>query len=176
MGTYTLKRHVVTGGPGIGKTTVLGLLKGLGYSVVPEAARQIIEVELGSGGNALPWKNNQHFQEKVFDFQVRAEDVFMDGHVFHDRGIVDGHGYAMHFGIQVPEGIVKHGRGRYDKVFLLDPLPVYINDTERRENQEEAKRIHQAIVDAYVHYGYELIYVPDLGSPEARVKFILDRI
>ena len=34
---------VITGGPGCGKTSVLEALKKMGYEIVPEGARQIIE-------------------------------------------------------------------------------------------------------------------------------------
>ncbi|WP_028562347.1 ATP/GTP-binding protein [Paenibacillus pinihumi] len=48
---------VITGGPGCGKTTLLNELQKNGYNYVPEVARKIIQTQVSSGGDALPWKN-----------------------------------------------------------------------------------------------------------------------
>ena len=171
-----MKAYVISGGPGIGKTTTIELLSARGYPIVPESARTIIEEEMLKGSDVLPWKNLAAFQEKVADLQLGKEkDLIKDEVVFMDRGLVDGYGYCTMGNIAAPKTLEENARGRYEKIFLLERLPGYITDTARIENLEFAEKVHQAIHDAYVHFGYEPILVPVL-PPEERVDFILNSI
>jgi predicted ATPase len=85
-----MKKYVITGGPGIGKTTIIELLAMKGYKIVPEAARMIIEEEKLVESDAVPWKNLQLFQEKVAARQLELESVVKGDVIFLDRGIIDG--------------------------------------------------------------------------------------
>lgn len=51
------KLYVITGGPGVGKTTLLDALKNKGLVVVPEDARRIIKEQMQANGEGLPWKD-----------------------------------------------------------------------------------------------------------------------
>ena len=44
-----------TGGPGVGKTTLLRHLQGLGERVVEETHRAVIAEQAAAGGRATPW-------------------------------------------------------------------------------------------------------------------------
>lgn len=46
--------HVITGGPGSGKTTLIDMLASQGFHHMPEA-RAIIRDQVAIGGTALPW-------------------------------------------------------------------------------------------------------------------------
>ena len=56
---------VITGGPGVGKTTLLNALSTNGYKTIPEAARTIIREETSLNGDALSWKNKQLYTDKM---------------------------------------------------------------------------------------------------------------
>lgn len=170
-----MKKYVLTGGPGIGKTTIIEILSSMGYEIVPEAARIIIEEEQFKNTDALPWKNLQKFQNLVVQKQLEDENKIKNEIVFLDRGIIDGYGYCMLGNAEVPELIIQNAQNRYEKVFILDQLETYANDSARLETHDEAKKVHEAIIDAYQHFGYELVFVPVL-PPEDRVKFILDNL
>jgi predicted ATPase len=167
-----MKKYVITGGPGIGKTTVIEILASCGHKVVPEAARMIIEEEKIKGSEALPWLNLLRFQELVAERQLSLEKEHESEVTFHDRGIIDGHGYSILGRVKTPEIVERFGKNRYEKVFILEPLPFYENDTSRWEDKDEGLKIHLAIIDAYNHFGYKPIFVPVL-PPEERVDFIL---
>jgi len=169
----SLKRIAITGGPGVGKSTVLEILAYKGFQTTPEAARLIIDKELlQKDSDCLPWKNIPKFQNSVSELQLKLENAITTGIVFSDRGIVDGYAYSQIDKIPVPEVILKEGRNRYDFVFFLDRLPCYQKDNSRREDIQKATQIQQAIKSAYVKFGYTPISVPVL-SPEERVDFIL---
>ena len=50
--------HVVTGGPGSGKSTVIDALGRAGYARTIEAGRAIIEDQVAIDGPALPWRKH----------------------------------------------------------------------------------------------------------------------
>lgn len=170
-----MKKYVLTGGPGIGKTTLIEIIASIGYEVVPEAARIIIEEEQFKNSDALPWKDLEKFQELVVRKQLEEENKIKGFPAFLDRSIIDGYGYSKLGGATPSSLIADNANGRYDKVFILEPLENYQKDSVRLENEEESRKIHQAIIDAYSFFGYDLIFVPVM-SPDDRVKFILDHI
>ncbi len=171
-----MRKYVLTGGPCAGKTTVLNILSKRGYMVLEETARVIIEKEVAEGSDILPWKNAKAFQEKVAWKQLRKE-VFAPRSpiLFLDRGIIDGYGYSILEKVTAPKVISWFGKNRYDKVFLLEPLPFYELDESRMEDQAFAYAVHEEIRKAYVHFGHDIILVPVL-PPEERTDFILERI
>ncbi len=170
-----MKKYVITGGPGIGKTTTIELLASRGYSIIPEAARIIIEEEELKKSDILPWKNVQKFQERVTQKQLELEEAAHGDIIFLDRGIIDGYGYCKVGGVQIPDSILHNSRDRYEKVFLLNRLPDYKTDKARLEKEGLASKIHDAVADAYKEFGYDLILVPAL-PPEERMNFILKNI
>ena len=97
--------------------------------------------------------------------------------VFIDRGIPDILAYMHYIGDAYPpvfnEACEKHC---YTKVFIFPPWEaIYVSDNERYENFEQAKLIHNHLVETYKKYGYQLIEVPktDLAS---RITFILKNL
>jgi predicted ATPase len=170
-----MKKIVITGGPSIGKTTVIELLASRGYKTLPEVARIIIEEETIKGSDVLPGKNLQKFQQAVAERQLAIEAQAEGDIVFLDRSLVDGAGYCRYGGVVVPEAILEQGRHRYDKVFLLASLGIYVKDGVRGRTLEDAQKIHQYIEEAYEEFGYAPIHVPVL-PPEERVDYILERI
>jgi len=170
-----MKKYVITGGPGIGKTTVIELLASMDYEIVPETARIIIEEQKLLQEGVFPWDNLEKFQEIVASRQIEQEEKINRFPVFLDRSIIDGHGYAQNGRVKTPDQVLDLARGRYDKVFILEPLSSYETDSVRFEDIGEAKQIHDSIIKAYEEFGYEPIYVPVL-PPEERVRFILDQL
>lgn len=45
---------IITGGPGMGKTSIIGSLEEMGYSTVPESGRDIIRNQTEICGDRLP--------------------------------------------------------------------------------------------------------------------------
>ena len=91
--------YVVTGGPGVGKTTLLQELKDRNHEIVPEIARELIREQQTSNANALPWKDKHLYKEIMFDRSInsfeQAETNFnKEVLVFFDRGFLDTICYA----------------------------------------------------------------------------------
>lgn len=170
-----MKKYVLTGGPSVGKTTVIEILASRGYTVVPEAARMIIEEEMLKKSDALPSKNIGAFQKLVAQRQLDLENKTKGEIVFYDRGIVDGYAYCKIGNAPVPQLILDNAKERYDNIFFLESLGLYIEDGIRSRAFEDAEKVHSGIKEAYYEFGYDPITVPVL-SPEERVDFILGKI
>ena len=132
-----MKKYVLTGGPGVGKSTVLRILASRGFSVVPEIARELIEDEHKKNSDILPWRNHAKFQNMVARKQYAAEkEIINSVGTFLDRSLVDGYAYCKYANTPIPQIILDGARNRYDKIFLLEQLPIYRKDEHRKENRD----------------------------------------
>ncbi len=173
--------YVITGGPGVGKTSLLNELSKVGYKTVPEDARAIIKQELDSGGDGLPWKNKLRYTQLMFDASIatyKSIPANHDGIYFFDRGILDSICYARITGINVTEEMNQFAETLLynQRVFILPPWQaIYHNDPERKQSWEEAKWTFDQMKATYIQYGYEIIEVP-IGTVEDRADFVLSMI
>jgi predicted ATPase len=168
-----MRKYVITGGPGVGKSTVIKLLSDKGYKTISEIARKVIESNLKKNSDALPWKDWLGFQREVCAKQLSIEEKLPKNKVvFLDRGYLDGLAYLkLHGGKPFDE--LLSIRPDYAKVFILEPLGDFKTDNCRKEDKKTALRIHELIKEAYA--GYELVTIPAV-SPEERVLMILNCI
>ena len=170
---------VITGGPGFGKTVLIEKLRQLGFQTGEETARQIIIQQIENQGDILPWKNSSKFEKLVMQMRIDfLNGIGNQDIAFSDRGLPDQAGYSLYKG----KGISKELAyailfNRYaKKVFVTPPWSqIYTNDSIRRETFEDAEKIHQCILQAYLDNGYELVDLP-LTSPDGRIEFILNSL
>lgn len=166
---------VITGTTCAGKTTTLNLLKERGFNVVSESALEIINEQNAIDGDILPTKNVKKFQEAILDRQLKKESELLDDKDFFlDRSIVDQYGYCNFFKIECPQKVFDLAKGRYEKVFLLEPLN-FIDNRFDHENREDQLNIDKEIRKAYEYFDYEYTLVP-FDKPEIRLEFILNNI
>lgn len=173
--------YVITGGPGVGKTTLLKQLEKLGYPIVQEDARRIIKEQMQSQGDGLPWKNKERYTHLMINASLHSFKTISDtqkGLVFFDRGIIDAFCYADMIGLPISEDMKEVVNTYFynSKVFILPPwVEIYETDQERKQTWKEALETYNAMKTAYSLYGYQIVEVP-IGIPESRAGFILDNI
>lgn len=175
---YWKRFHIITGGPGSGKTTLIDSLRSRNYACSVEAGRGIIRDQVLIHGRALPWLEPLLFAELMLAWEMRSYQMAKQsgGACFFDRGVPDVLGYLRLAKISAPEHMQKAAREfRYNPaVFIAPPWPeIFHQDVERKQDFDEAQRTYEALVSTYDGLHYDLIELPRLGVKE-RCQFILD--
>ncbi len=171
---------LLIGGPGSGKTTIINELITKGYTCYPEISRQVTLEAQKTGIDQLFLKEPLLFSELLLKGRIKQFNNALKEPadcVFIDRGIPDVLAYMHYIGDAYPAFFDDACKtNRYSKIFILPPWEeIYVSDNERYENFEQAKLIHNHLVETYEKYGYELIEVPK-SDLETRVNFILKNL
>jgi predicted ATPase len=168
--------YVITGGPCVGKTTLINALAADGFPVLHEVARKIIDAETLKGSNILPWSDKIGFQRRVFESQLEQERKLSGGIIFLDRGLHDGFAYYKLYGWTIPPEFIQIAKThRYSGVFQLDRSAEYQQDTRRREDYKTAKQIDLLLEDTYTEFNHKPLKIP-FFSVDERKKIVLGKL
>ena len=173
------ERYIITGGPGVGKTTILNSLKKFGYGVVAEAATDLINEGLAKQVPA-PW-NVPGFSVKIALLQEERQKASheLDAEViFFDRSPIDVFAYDFLLrGSSAPSTtrivqdlLDNHFYNR--TVFFIESLGYCEETTVRKDSLEKSLKIERALEKTYRALGFKLVRIP--AAPiEERVQKIL---
>jgi predicted ATPase len=172
--------HILTGGPGAGKTTVLEALRACGHLCVDEAARAILKEQAAIGGNATHDGDEVRYRDLTLERSIAAFEAVSErsAPVFFDRGIPELRDYAVPEGAQTPPHVAAAIRGyRYAQmVFIFPPWrEIYRHDEERKHTFAHAEWVFDVCAAVYRACGYDLVEVPR-GPVEDRAAFILAHV
>jgi len=168
-----MRRFIITGAPGAGKTAIIRQLELDGFSVVEEAATDVIAAAHAQG-TVEPWRHPSFIDAIARlqrDRQLRAS-YQPDEVQFHDRCVVCTAALAVHLGYAFSrfltselERIQKESIYQ-NRVFFIRNLG-FITPTEaRRISFEDALRFEKIHEETYRDFGFELISV----EPESLVE------
>lgn len=172
--------HIITGGPGSGKSSLIAALGTQGFKTMPEAGRSIIQAQAAINGTALPWADRLAYVELMLSWELRShhEACVCETPVFFDRGVPDAIGYLRVCGLDVPDHFfIAAEKFRYNKrVFIAPPWrAIFHQDNERKQSWAEAVRTFDSMASIYQTLSYELVPIP-LVSVEERVAFVRKQV
>ena len=177
-GAMDVRRIVLSGCSGGGKSTLLAELGHRGFKVVPEPGRRIVEEELRGDGRALPWIDLAEFARRALRVAADDRERISDekGWVFFDRGLVDAAVAFQHATGQPASEVLGPYEPYYRIVFLVPPWPeIYVTDGERQHDLAEAAAEYDRLLATYCELGYEVVILPKDDIAQ-RADLILDTL
>jgi predicted ATPase len=173
-----MRRFILTGTPGAGKTAILRRLEQEGFGVVEEAATDVIALDQASGV-AEPWRTAA-FIDRIVDLQrmrqIRAAGA-PDAVQFHDRSVICTAALASFLGYPFSAALsgelqrIERQAVFQKQAFFIRSLG-FIRPTEaRRISFEEALRFEEVHEKTYREHGFEIVPVAP-GSVLDRVEAI----
>ena len=173
-----MTRFIITGAPGAGKTAILRQLELDGFSVIEEAATDIIAAAQAQG-IAQPWMQPSFIDAVAKlqrDRQIRAS-YQPDEIQFHDRCVVCTAALATYLGHPRSPFLAdelertKQKEIYQNRVFFIRNLG-FITPTEaRRISYEETLRFEKIHERTYRDFGFELVFI-EPGNLADRVSVI----
>jgi predicted ATPase len=173
-----LRRFIITGAPGAGKTAIIRQLELDGFSVVEEAATDVIAAAQAQGTVEF-WRHPSfidaiaHLQR---DRQIRASSQ-ADEVQFHDRCVVCTAALAVHLGYPFSPFLtcelerVKKEAIYQNRVFFIRNLGFVTPTEARRITFEDALRFENIHEQTHRDFGFELVSI-EPGSLAERVSTI----
>lgn len=159
---------VLTAGPSAGKTCTVNALALEGHRIKPEVSRFVMDQAISDGYDLDELIGTDSFQDAILQTQYNAEiKTDDDEHVYFDRSVVDVIAYNRYFDVHVTDYAREYVKNQYDTVYVLEQLP-FESDYARHEDEDEARELHQLLIDTYEEFGYDVEMVP--------VKPIIDRV
>jgi len=170
-----IKRFIVTGTPGSGKTAIIRQLEHDGFSVVEEAATDVIALEQGRGV-AEPWMHAS-FIDAIATLQEQRQMRATGEVQFHDRSVVCTAALAVYLGHPLSAKLsLELERIQSEAIYQRRALFVrnlgFITSSQaRRISFEEALRFERIHEETYQNFGFEIFPV-EPGSVAERVAAI----
>jgi predicted ATPase len=173
-----MKRYVLTGTPGSGKTSILRCMEVAGYFVIEEAATDIIALRQAQG-IPEPW-TRPSFIDDITNLQKQRQmqaSNLASGVQFYDRSPICTYALSTYLGFPISIALstemerIEEGQIYQKQVFFIENLGFVEPTHARRISFEDSLRFEKIHEETYRSFGYEIVKV----SPQklsARVEKI----
>jgi len=177
-----MKKFILTGTPGSGKTVLIRYLESIGHSVVEEAVTDVISLAQACG-ESTPWITSG-FIEKVVRLQIQRREKSCNStsqYQFFDRSPLCTLALAEYLDYPSPKllldeiDLIKRENVYERRVFFVENLG-HCEPTEARKiSFEEALRFEKIHKAVYLAHHFELINIGNQPVPD-RAQVILAKI
>jgi len=173
-----MKRYILTGTPGSGKTSILRSLEVAGYTVVEEAATDIIALRQAQG-IAEPW-THPSFVDDITNLQKHRQMRIADtaGVQFYDRSPLCTYALSVFLGFPISTTLademerIKKERTYQKQVFFIENLGFCEPSAARKISFEDSLKFEKVHEETYRYIGYDCIRVApsDLTTRVEQIK------
>lgn len=170
-----LKKYIITGAPGTGKTTLLNLLKNT-IPCMEEVSRKIIIEEQKNNKNGTPWGNINRFSDLVF--KHTKKELLTTNAQFCDRSLLDLEAYLSVENKIIPDYLASfpYQKTYHKKVFFAPTwAKIYAKDEQRLQDFDYCVRLEKSLLEHYKNKKFDIIILPKCSVLE-RKKLILESI
>ncbi len=170
-----MRRVILSGGPGAGKTSLLAELSRRGYSTVSESARELISERMARGDTPRP-EPTEFARELLRRDKLKYVSLPAQGHfIFFDRSPIESLAMVQE-ATPLPEAQLQAELASYcfhSPVFMLPPWEeIYRTDAERDHTFNHATQVHASLVRWYTKCGFSIHEVPKYAVA-ARAEHVL---
>lgn len=181
-----MRRFILTGTPGSGKTSVIKELEKLGHTVIHEAATDVISIEQAKGIER-PWEEHG-FVDKIAHMQKERQMNSTGNMQFYDRSPFCTYAlgkYLSHWsnGDFKPSSILLdeilrclEGGVYQNKVFFFENLGFIEHTDARKISYEDALVFEQIHLDVYKEFGFDIMMLSKELTVTYRCEFILEQV
>ncbi len=169
------KKHIITGAPGTGKTTLINLLKS-SILCMDEVSRKVIIEEQKNNRNGMPWGDINRFTDLVF--KLTNQELLNSHAQVCDRSLLDLEAYLTVENKTIPDYLRDFPyQETYHKTVFFAPtwFDIYCQDEQRLQEFDYCLKLEKSLLDQYEKKGFEIIILPK-SSPLKRKRFILESI
>lgn len=167
-----LRRVLVTGCSGAGKSALVAEMAGRGYEVRGEPGRRVIRAETRTNGAGLPWQDAERFARLCLRMAVADWEEARAGVVIFDRGVLEAALHLRRLGFEAEAAKAIETYSYDPPVVLAEPWPeLFSEDAERRKSFNEAEEEFQDIRTALGDLGLATETLPR-GSVGARADWL----
>jgi predicted ATPase len=164
----SMKRYILTGTPGCGKTSIIRSLEVAGYAVVEEAATDVIALRQAQG-IAEPW-THPSFIDDITNLQKLRQIRIADtaGVQFHDRSPVCTYALSVWLGFPISITLademerIASAQIYQKQVFFIENLGFCEPSAARKISFEDSLKFEKVHEETYRSFGYECIKVAPL--------------
>lgn len=162
-----MKRYILTGTPGCGKTSLIRSLEMKEYFVVEEAATDVIAYEQ-SLGNREPWRHPNFINQILHlqKYRQKREDLPPDSFQFYDRSPICTYALSIYLGFEpsvlLTEEIECLTKNEFyqKEVLFIQNLGFCEETSARKISFEESLIFEEIHNDMYKKFGYTCIKIP----------------
>ncbi|MEM6386211.1 MAG: AAA family ATPase [Pseudomonadota bacterium] len=167
-----MRKVVITGCSGGGKSSLISKLSSRGHAVVKEPGRRVIAAERAGGGTGFPWEDAERFADLAFWMAVGDHATATADVTFFDRSALDQAAWYARQNSRPPGEVPGYDR----TVFLAPPWQeIFENDPDRQHGFADAVAEYDDLLARLPTWGYTPVILPKTSVIE-RADFIVNAV